>query len=75
MNKSIYDETKAAIMELCEESKLKKGDIVVVNYGRAEVAGIGIIDSEYIPPSNSEFINGRGRRIISFIIPFTAFDK
>ncbi len=39
MNKSIYDETKAAIMELCEESKLKKGDIVVVGCSTSEVVG------------------------------------
>lgn len=39
MNKSIYDETKAAISELCEEAKLKKGDIVVVGCSTSEVVG------------------------------------
>ena len=39
MNKSIYNETKAAISELCEEAKLKKGDIVVVGCSTSEVVG------------------------------------
>lgn len=42
MNKSIYNETKAAITELCEESKLKKGDIVVVGCSTSEVVGAKI---------------------------------
>ena len=39
LNKSIYDETKAVICELCEEAKLKKGDIVVVGCSTSEVVG------------------------------------
>ena len=39
MNKSIYDETKAAISELCEETKLKEGDIVVIGCSTSEVVG------------------------------------
>lgn len=39
MNKSIYDETKATIEELCEEAKLKEGDIVVVGCSTSEVVG------------------------------------
>ena len=39
MNKSIYDETKAVISELCEEAKLKKGDIVVIGCSTSEVVG------------------------------------
>ena len=39
MNKSIYDETKAAISELCEEAKLKEGDIVVIGCSTSEVVG------------------------------------
>ena len=39
MNKSIYDETKAAISELCEEAKLKAGDTVVVGCSTSEVVG------------------------------------
>ena len=39
MNKSIYDETKASIYELCEEAKLKEGDIVVVGCSTSEVVG------------------------------------
>ena len=42
MNNSIYDETKAAISELCEEAKLKKGDIVVVGCSTSEVVGASI---------------------------------
>ena len=39
MNKSIYNETKASISELCEEAKLKEGDIVVVGCSTSEVVG------------------------------------
>lgn len=39
MNKSVYDETKAVITELCEEAKLKAGDIVVVGCSTSEVVG------------------------------------
>lgn len=39
MNKSIYDETKAVISELCEEAKLKEGAIVVVGCSTSEVVG------------------------------------
>ena len=42
MNKSIYDETKATIAELCEEAKLKEGDIVVVGCSTSEVVGAQI---------------------------------
>lgn len=39
MNKSIYEETKAAISELCEAAKLKEGDIVVIGCSTSEVVG------------------------------------
>ena len=39
MNNSIYIETKSAISELCEEAKLKAGDIVVVGCSTSEVVG------------------------------------
>ena len=42
MNISIYEETKAAISELCEEAKLKEGDIVVVGCSTSEVVGTRI---------------------------------
>lgn len=42
MNRSIYNETKAVISELCEEAKLKKGDIVVVGCSTSEVVGASI---------------------------------
>ena len=39
MNKSIYEETYAAISELCEKSKVKAGNIVVVGCSTSEVIG------------------------------------
>ena len=42
MNKSIYEQTKSAIKELCEEAKLKKGGIVVVGCSTSEVVGAKI---------------------------------
>ena len=39
MNNSIYEETKAAISELCEEGKVKAGDIIVVGCSTSEVVG------------------------------------
>ena len=39
MNTSIYNETKAAISELCEKANLKKGNIVVVGCSTSEVVG------------------------------------
>ncbi len=39
MNTSIYEQTQAAISELCEISKLKAGDIVVVGCSTSEVVG------------------------------------
>jgi uncharacterized protein (TIGR01440 family) len=37
--KSIYDETKAALSELCEEAKLRAGDTIVVGCSTSEVVG------------------------------------
>lgn len=39
MSKSIYEQTKAAISELCETAKLKEGNIVVVGCSTSEVVG------------------------------------
>lgn len=39
MSKSIYEQTKAAISELCESAKLKKGNLVVVGCSTSEVVG------------------------------------
>ena len=59
--KSYVDENSHAPKMIWDFTKtMKQGDIVVVNYGRSEVAGIGIIDSDYISPSNSEFLNDFG---------------
>lgn len=42
MNKSVYEQTKAAISELCEKAKLKSGDIVVIGCSTSEVIGSAI---------------------------------
>lgn len=42
MEKSIYEQTKAAISELCEVSKLKQGNIVVAGCSTSEVVGAKI---------------------------------
>ncbi len=39
MTNSIYEQTKAAICELCERAKLKEGNIVVVGCSTSEVVG------------------------------------
>lgn len=39
MSISIYDQTKAAISELCEKAKLNTGDVVVVGCSTSEVVG------------------------------------
>lgn len=39
MNMSIYEQTQAAISELCECAKLKEGNIVVVGCSTSEVVG------------------------------------
>lgn len=42
MNKIIYEQTKAAISELCENANLKEGNIVVVGCSTSEVVGATI---------------------------------
>ena len=42
MNKSIYEQTRAAVQELCEKAKLKTGNIVVVGCSTSEVTGAKI---------------------------------
>lgn len=39
MTKTIYEQTKAAIAELCEVAKLKPGNLVVVGCSTSEVVG------------------------------------
>ena len=39
MNQSIYQQTQAAIAELCEKAKLRSGNIVVVGCSTSEVVG------------------------------------
>ena len=38
-NKSIYEQTTAAIKELCEKAKLKQGNTVVIGCSTSEVVG------------------------------------
>lgn len=42
MDRSIYEQTKAAISELCEAAKLKAGNTVVVGCSTSEVVGCKI---------------------------------
>ena len=42
MSKSIYEQTKAVIEELCNKAKLNDGDIVVVGCSTSEVVGAKI---------------------------------
>lgn len=42
MNKNIYEQTQAVIAELCEQAKLRKGNIVVVGCSTSEVVGAKI---------------------------------
>ncbi len=42
MDKSIYEQTRSAITELCERAKLKEGNIVVVGCSTSEVVGSAI---------------------------------
>lgn len=42
MNKSIYEQAKEAISELCEKAKLKEGSTVVVGCSTSEVVGSAI---------------------------------
>ena len=39
MNHSIYEQAQAAIRELCEKSKLREGNIVVIGCSTSEVVG------------------------------------
>ena len=39
MNRTIYEQTKAVIAELCEKANLKRGNIVVVGCSTSEVVG------------------------------------
>ena len=42
MNPTIYEQTKAAMKELCEKAKLRAGNIVVVGCSTSEVVGAKI---------------------------------
>lgn len=42
MNQSIYEQTKAAILELCEAARLREGNMVVVGCSTSEVVGAKI---------------------------------
>ncbi len=42
MNQSVYEQTKAAMEELCEKAMLKRGNLVVVGCSTSEVVGAKI---------------------------------
>lgn len=42
MNPSVYEQTKAAIVELCKKAKLRRGSLVVVGCSTSEVVGAKI---------------------------------
>ena len=46
--------------------EIQKGHIIVANNGRSEVVGVGIVDSDYIPPQDEK----RWRRAAFGVAPF-----
>ena len=57
MKKSIYEEAKAVMEELCEKAKLKSGNIVVVGCSTSEVVG-DIIGTNSNPDVAGEIFRG-----------------
>ena len=57
MSSSIYEQTHAAISELCEKAKLKAGNIVVVGCSTSEVIG-SIIGTNSSPEVAAEIFAG-----------------
>ena len=64
--------TGAAQSVLRFRDDIRPSDIVIANKGRSGVVGIGIVKSEYLPPSSSKNPNGRGGlphvRLVKWII-------
>ena len=56
MNKSIYEQTKNAIAELCETAKLREGNIVVIGCSTSEVIG-SKIGTNSSPDTAKEIFN------------------
>lgn len=56
MCNSIYEQTRAAISELCERAKLKEGNIVVVGCSTSEVVGAKI-GTNSSPQTAAEIFN------------------
>lgn len=56
MNNTIYEQTRAAIAELCEKAKLKEGNIVVVGCSTSEVVGAKI-GTNSSPQTAAEIFN------------------
>lgn len=56
MNNTIYEQTKAAIAELCEKANLKEGNIVVVGCSTSEVVG-SKIGTNSSPQTAAEIFN------------------
>lgn len=57
MNHSIYEQSKAAIQELCERAKLREGQIVVIGCSTSEVVG-SRIGTNSSPETASEVFRG-----------------
>ena len=56
MYHTIYEQAQVAISELCEEAKLKEGEIVVVGCSTSEVVGSQIgTNSRFYANSNDAF--------------------
>lgn len=56
MNKSIYEQTKNAIAELCEAAKLREGNIVIIGCSTSEVIG-SKIGTNSSPDTAKEIFN------------------
>lgn len=56
MQRSIYEQTQAAIGELCEKAKLKPGSIIVVGCSTSEVVG-SVIGTNSDPDVAGEIFN------------------
>lgn len=56
MNKSIYEQTKNAIAELCEAAKLREGNIVIIGCSTSEVIG-SKIGTNSSPDTANEIFN------------------
>ena len=57
MNHTIYEQAKAALLELCEKAKLREGNIVVIGCSTSEVVG-SKIGTNSSPETAGEIFRG-----------------